>query len=199
MMSLEIEPYFGGPTEVTLQAQGCIRGDSPPSFHNLIDAPRRDADVFCQPVFGQGKREEKVIPQDFAGMDGSVCFHDKFSVVIDDFNLVRAIVFPAETDAPLVVDSDGVLAFAVSFESLQTVAGRDGEVFEIGDSVELGKFPQRNTLDIGRERTGFPFAEQDGGLLAGEGTDHRVRSLNNAWRYVVKLTAFERGLLHAGP
>jgi hypothetical protein len=119
-------------------------------------------------------------------------------VIIDDFNLVRAIVFPAEANAPRVVDADGVLAFAVSFESLQTVAGRDGEVFEFCDSVNLGKFPQGNTLDIWRERSGFPFAEQDGGLLAGEGTDHRVRIFNNAWRYDVKSAAFERGLPHAG-
>lgn len=38
------------------------------------------------------------------------------SMVVGDFNFVRGICFPAEADPPLVVDADGVLAFAVSFE-----------------------------------------------------------------------------------
>jgi hypothetical protein len=32
-------------------------------------------------------------------------------MVVNNFNVVRAVRFPAETDAPLVVDADGVLAF----------------------------------------------------------------------------------------
>jgi hypothetical protein len=106
-----------------------------------------------------------------------VCFHGGDSVVIDDFDLMRSIFLPTETNAPLVIDSDGVLAFAVSLESLQTVAGRDGEVFEFGDRMELSQFSQGDTLDVRRKRAGFPFTEEEGGLLAGEGTDHRVRSL----------------------
>jgi hypothetical protein len=47
------------------------------------------------------------------------------SVIIDDFDFVRTIFLPAEANAPLVVDSNGILAFAVSLESFQTVAGRD--------------------------------------------------------------------------
>ena len=110
-------------------------------------------------------------------MDGSVGFHGSDSVIIDDLDLVRTVFPPAEANAPLVVDSDGVLAFAVSLESFQTVAGRDGEMFEFGDCMELGQFPQGYTLDVRRERARFPFTEEEGGLLAGEGTDHRVRSL----------------------
>ena len=110
-------------------------------------------------------------------MDGSVCLHGGDSVVIDDFSLMRAIFLPAEADAPRVVDANGMLALAVSLKSFQSVAGRDGEMFEFGDCMELGQFPQGYTLDVRRERAGFPFLEEEGGLLAGEGTDHRVRSL----------------------
>lgn len=98
-------------------------------------------------------------------------------MVIDDLDLVRTVFPPADADAPLVVDSDGVLAFAVSLEDFQAVAGRDGEMFEFSDRVELGQYPQCNALDVRRERAGFPFTEEEGGLLAGEGTDHHVRSL----------------------
>ncbi len=80
-------------------------------------------------------------------MDGSVCFHGEL-VVIDDFNIVWAVDFPEEADAPLVVNADGVLAFAVALECFQSVAWRDGKVVEFGDGVELGKFPQSNTLNV---------------------------------------------------
>ncbi len=46
-------------------------------------------------------------------------------MVVNNFNVVRAVHLPAETNSPLVVDADGVLAFAVAFEGFQSVAGRN--------------------------------------------------------------------------
>jgi hypothetical protein len=69
-------------------------------------------------------------------------------VVIDDFDFMGTICFPEETDAPLVIDADRVLAFPVALESFQTIAGWDREVVEFGDGVKLGEFPQGNTLDV---------------------------------------------------
>ena len=54
------------------------------------------------------------------------------SVVIDDLDVMRIAVVPAETDAPLVVDADAVLAIAVSFQCLQAVAGRYAQVVQRG-------------------------------------------------------------------
>jgi hypothetical protein len=94
------------------------------------------------------------------------------SVVIDDFDFMGAVCFPAEADSPLVIDADGVLAFPVALERFEAIAGRDGEVIEGGDGVNLGKFPQSDTLDARRERPSFPFLEEDGGLPASEGAYH---------------------------
>ena len=99
------------------------------------------------------------------------------SVVIDDFDFVGSVCFPAEADAPLVIDADGVLAFPVALERFEAVAGRDGEVVEFGDGVNLGEFPQGNALDVRRERPGFPVLEEDGGLPASEGADHQVSGI----------------------
>ena len=44
-----------------------------------------------------------------------------FSVVIDDFDLHRALVGPDEADAPLVVNSDAVLSGAVAAERFETM------------------------------------------------------------------------------
>lgn len=176
VVGLEVKPDFGGPAEVALEAERGIGSDGPLAFDDFIDAPGRDANILCQAVFGKAQRGEEIFAQDFAGMDGSECFHGSGSVVLDNFDLVRTVLLPAEADAPWVVDSNGVLAFAVSFENFQTVTGWDGEVFEFGDGLNLSQFPQRDALDAGRKGAGFPFVEEALGLLAGEGTDHRVRS-----------------------
>jgi hypothetical protein len=45
-------------------------------------------------------------------------------VVVDDFDIVCSFSFdPAEADAPLVIDPNAVLAFAVTPERFQVVAG----------------------------------------------------------------------------
>lgn len=73
------------------------------------------------------------------------------SVAIDDFDLIRPVRLPNKTGAPLVIDADGVLAFATALEGFQSVAGRDGEVVEFSDGMKLGKFPQGDTLDARRK------------------------------------------------
>jgi hypothetical protein len=96
------------------------------------------------------------------------------SVVIDDFNIMGSVGFPEEANAPLIVNADGVLPFAVALEGFQSVAGRDGKVAEFGDGMELGEFPQGNTLDVWREWPGSPILEEGGGFPANEGADHGV-------------------------
>ncbi len=66
------------------------------------------------------------------------------SVVIDDFYLMRPVRFPDETESPLIIDTDGVLAFPAALEGFQTVAGWNGKVVEFGDGVKLGELPHRN-------------------------------------------------------
>jgi hypothetical protein len=46
-------------------------------------------------------------------------------VIIDDLHLVGIAVIPDEADAPLVVDADAVLSFAVALECFESVAGGD--------------------------------------------------------------------------
>jgi hypothetical protein len=99
------------------------------------------------------------------------------SVVINDFDFMGSVRFPAEADAPLVIDADGVLAFPVARERFEAIAGRDGEVVEFGDGVNLGEFPQGDALDVRRGRPGFTFLEEEGGLPASEGADYQVNAI----------------------
>jgi len=49
-------------------------------------------------------------------------------MIVNNFNLVSIVFLPAEADAPLVIDSDRMLADAVAFESLQPVSWRDSKI-----------------------------------------------------------------------
>lgn len=62
----------------------------------------------------------------------------------------------------------------LALERFEAIAGRDGEVVEFGDGMNLSELPQGDALDVRRERPGFPFFEEDGGLPASKGTNHQV-------------------------
>jgi hypothetical protein len=51
-------------------------------------------------------------------------------VVIGDFDVVGIAIFPAEADAPLLVDSDTELAEPVAFESFQPIGGRNFQILQ---------------------------------------------------------------------
>ena len=57
-------------------------------------------------------------------------------MVVADLNVFGLVVSPFEADAPLFVDADGVLAFAVALECFELIAGRDAEIIEFVGSVE---------------------------------------------------------------
>jgi hypothetical protein len=46
-------------------------------------------------------------------------------MVIDDMNIVTISFTPFETDPPLGIDPDAVLAFSISFKGLKPVGRRD--------------------------------------------------------------------------
>ena len=108
------------------------------------------------------------------------------SVAICDFDFVRAVGLPAEADAPLVVDANGMLAFAVSLECFEAIAGRDGQVPEFGDGVELSEFAQSNPLNVRREKPASSFLEKAFGIPTGEGADHA------AGRFITGAVMFDK-------
>jgi hypothetical protein len=77
---------------------------------------------------------------------------------IDDLHFLCTCVGPAEADPPLLVDSDAVLAFPVSFQLLHTVAGWDLEVGQVVGGVEkqeLPMIPVSLRQDSGADQGGF--------------------------------------------
>lgn len=74
-------------------------------------------------------------------------------MVISDFHPLRPLSGPGETYSILVVDSDTVLALAVSVECLQAVSRRDSERREGNDRVQLVKLALRDSPQLRGART----------------------------------------------
>lgn len=65
-------------------------------------------------------------------------------MIVHDFHFKRIRVGPAEADAPLIVDSNAVLSFAVTPQSLETVARNSPEIRKGGRRMNLIELPFRN-------------------------------------------------------
>ena len=64
---------------------------------------------------------------------------------------MRVLTLPAETDAPLVIRADAMLAGAVSPECFEMVAGRHAQISQPARAVDLGELAQGDTLNLWRQ------------------------------------------------
>jgi hypothetical protein len=61
---------------------------------------------------------------------------------------MRSIVFPHETDSPLVIDADAVLPSTVAFQRLKLVAWRDFQAGQFGGGMKLQELAPCHTLYV---------------------------------------------------
>jgi hypothetical protein len=62
-------------------------------------------------------------------------------VIVDDLDVFGACIGPGETDPPLIVDPDTVLALTVTTQCLQSIAWWCPHVVEGYSSIEDREFP----------------------------------------------------------
>jgi hypothetical protein len=68
-------------------------------------------------------------------------------VIIRYLYLMRAVILPDEADAELIVDSDAVLAYAITLQRLKSITRRDAQITEIDRRfylIELANGNRRN-------------------------------------------------------
>ena len=76
-------------------------------------------------------------------------------MVVNDLNPFWTSFAPPEADTPLIVDSDTVLARAITTQTLEPVARRNPEVLQTARSINLTQLAQRDAHDArvkGRNR-----------------------------------------------
>jgi hypothetical protein len=86
-------------------------------LHNLIDPASINANFNRQPILTQVQRLEKFFQQDFSGMNGgqfSLAHLSPSTVIIRDLNVIRMIISPNETDAPLIINPNAPLTGAIT-------------------------------------------------------------------------------------
>jgi hypothetical protein len=93
-------------------------------------------------------------------------------VLVNDLNLVGIAIFPAETDAPLIVHANTVLTGAITPELLQSIARRNAEVLEPLGRIHCHKFAQHRALEIRGVSPDGLASEQTLGIAIGEGLNH---------------------------
>ena len=69
------------------------------------------------------------------------------SVVINDFNVVRAAVCPTETEPVLVVDADAVFTGSITAQCFQAVPRWNPQVVEPAGDLELPQLAAGHSLE----------------------------------------------------
>ena len=70
-------------------------------------------------------------------------------MIIGDFDFVRSVSLPEETNPPLIVDPDTVLVDPILFQHLQPFSRWGKQVLEIRRVIEHREFPFSNLLEAG--------------------------------------------------
>ena len=126
------------------------------------------------------------------------------SVVVDNLDAIGAAVTPDEGNAELIVDSDAVLAAAISREGFEAVPGPDAWVIKGGGHLQLEKLALRHPLE-GHEPPDAGTVGEGLGVRTAERLDHPAMvtrdvtsgALRGFGRLVVPIVAAQ-GLRH-GP
>src|SRR6056297_1213500 len=169
-MALQIQPRLRIGTEVPSKPERSVGSNRALAVNNLVDPPGRNADRLGQRVLAEPERAHKIFQQDFARMDGFdiALVHDSCLVVVRNFDVIRMPFPPEETDAPLIVDSNAVLARPVAFEAFQPISGRNAQKVKLGCGVELQQLAQRGSADVRWNLFVTPPREKRLGSLIGE-------------------------------
>ena len=69
-------------------------------------------------------------------------------MIIDDLDVAGTVHIPDETNAPLIVDSNTVLALSASLESFESVARWYAKVVQDNRPLKMPQLSERRPLDI---------------------------------------------------
>ena len=94
-------------------------------------------------------------------------------MVIHDLDIFRALRCPAEAQAPLTVDADAALAFAISRQPFEPVRGPGGQIAQCGGGVQVLQSVLCLLLE-GAIATHAPALEKRQGILVLEAPYHGI-------------------------
>jgi hypothetical protein len=96
---------------------------------------------------------------------------------------MRMVVFPDETNPPLVVDADRMLALSVAFQSFEPISRRHAQIVDSPGIVQETQFAKRGILDVGRQPPAAAALPNRSGLGIPEAGEHYLLITHNVMRY----------------
>ena len=101
-------------------------------------------------------------------------------MVVDNLNIVSISFCPGEADAPLVIDSNAVLARAIAREPFQAIAWGHPKIIQVLGSVEHGELSLGNALQVSRELARMPSTKDPLSLAVAKAANHAAES-SSGW------------------
>jgi hypothetical protein len=98
--------------------------------------------------------------------------HGFTSVVVDNLDLVRVSVPPAEAYPPLVIEADRVLALPIAVELLKPVPRWYAEILQLLGRINEYELSQHDALKLRRKVPDALTVEEPFRIPAGEAGDH---------------------------
>jgi hypothetical protein len=95
-------------------------------------------------------------------------------MIIDDFDVKCVTVTPLETDPPLLVDPNAVLALAIALQSLKLIRARNRKVFQISSRIQLLQLHQCPLLNVAWDTLAVLATPDPLALLVSKGLDHNI-------------------------
>ena len=95
-------------------------------------------------------------------------------MVINKLNVGGSARTPGETDPPLIVDPNAVLADTVAGQFLEAVAWRHAKVIDVLCGVEQNQLVVRGPAHLRAQSPDMPAMPDRLGVLASEGPDHHA-------------------------
>jgi hypothetical protein len=92
-------------------------------------------------------------------------------MVINDLHVVCIRPAPSETDPPLVVDPDAMLAASAAFQCFEPISGWNEQVHELPGCMQIQQLSPSHALN-GAEAQDQPVVEKQRGIGVPEGSDH---------------------------
>ena len=174
-VGLQSEPKLGRDAKVFAQSERGIGTDSTFPVHNGADAPGRDSDVPGEPINADVHGLHKFFQKDLSGMNRLEPFLARhissLIMIVNNLNVVGITASPEETDPPPVINPDAVLAPAIALKRFQAVAWRSQQIPKGSSTVEIQKFPPRDSLKASKARH-IQVGEQCFRFLGSKRADH---------------------------
>ena len=146
---LTVKPELRAVAEVGGKAHSRVRRNASLSGNDTLNAALRHGGVHGKTVLAYAQGLQELLIQYFPWMHRRhAVVHLHLLMVIGDFHRAGVSFFPDETESPLVIDTDAVLACPVSFQGFKAVSRRNAQVLQAGGVVQHFELAHGGALDV---------------------------------------------------